>query len=628
MKNKILILILGMILISSCFVSASDNKIWFGRNESNPSQMIPVLLTNTGVLRTDMNFSVVDIWNTNIGQLSNVNATQFINIANALTIDTSWLSSFIGGAFFKTDGTSVMQGSANIGGFDIFNVDNIDGSGNFTTTGNITANTYFGNILDIQGVSNSGSNISLIAGSEGGNILLETKQGAPFSDAGNITLVLGTSVTGEDGSFNVGSTFKEYMKVSNEGSSLSGVGVADDYSLIIKNTLPAIATGITANIEFQATTDNFFTGRISSVRVGDYSTEEDRNSELEFYTVFEGFEHLGLTLGVVGDATFSASLSVDGTLSVDGISQLDRRVTIGVATGETNDKGQIRLRGEAGGPFSRGGEINWRKNRDASAGFTYADFNSRFVWNPSAQSTHTDAGVAWVDFDDGSATFAGGLFDIDADGNIDGDGYLALGANGIGGLGAGDMNVSIIYYDVLTAKSPMFMCSDDWCSVSFPKRQKTLWLQKDDNYTILDIVYEDVHYTKSEFNSQICQINEMTQEICLKLNNKIKYLQDKKQADILLQQQKDNCNYNWNGTSCFEIVKNIATYEEAISLSQINETISINSTCYKLDDELRITSYDCSKTIETSNIIDKYIFKNSCSWEEDNYYYCETRESR
>ena len=125
MKNKILILILGMILLSSCFVSASENKIWFGRNESNPSQMIPVLLTSTGVLRTDMNFSVVDIWNTNIGQLSNVNATQFNNITNTLTIDTSWLSSFIGGAFFKTDGTSVMQGNANFGNNTIFNVSNI-----------------------------------------------------------------------------------------------------------------------------------------------------------------------------------------------------------------------------------------------------------------------------------------------------------------------------------------------------------------------------------------------------------------------------------------------------------------------------------------------------------------------
>ncbi len=129
MNNKILILMIGMVLISSCFVSASENKIWFGRNESNPSQMIPVLLTNTGVLRTDMNFSKVDIWNTNIGQLSNVNATQFINIANALTIDTSWLSSFIGGVFFKTNGTSVMQGNTNINGNEINNVSVIDGGG-------------------------------------------------------------------------------------------------------------------------------------------------------------------------------------------------------------------------------------------------------------------------------------------------------------------------------------------------------------------------------------------------------------------------------------------------------------------------------------------------------------------
>jgi len=138
MKNKILILIIGMILLSSCFVVAADNKIWFGINDSNPSQFIPVRLTNTGVLMTDMNFSIADIWNTNIGQLTDANDTEFNNVGNTLTIDKAWLETFNDGKYFRLDGTSTMQGNANLGGFNITNAD----WGNFNNL-NVTNNSYF-----------------------------------------------------------------------------------------------------------------------------------------------------------------------------------------------------------------------------------------------------------------------------------------------------------------------------------------------------------------------------------------------------------------------------------------------------------------------------------------------------
>ena len=104
-------------------IAAADNKIWFGRNESNPSQFIPVLLTNTGVLRTDMNFSKADIWNTNIGQLTNANATQFENSGGALSIVISWLNSAIGDVACLLTGCDIV--------------------GDLSVTGNITSDSFF-----------------------------------------------------------------------------------------------------------------------------------------------------------------------------------------------------------------------------------------------------------------------------------------------------------------------------------------------------------------------------------------------------------------------------------------------------------------------------------------------------
>jgi len=121
MKKILLILILSMFLVGT--ISASQNKIWFGANESDISQMIPVLLTNTGILKTDMNFSVADIWNTNIGQLTDVNSTQFDNIGSSLNIDESWIDSL----WCRLTGCEI--------------------TGNLNVTGNVTASFFLGDTV-------------------------------------------------------------------------------------------------------------------------------------------------------------------------------------------------------------------------------------------------------------------------------------------------------------------------------------------------------------------------------------------------------------------------------------------------------------------------------------------------
>ena len=62
------------------------------------------------------------------------------------------------------------------------------------------------------------------------------------------------------------------------------------------------------------------------------------------------------------------------------------------------------------------------------------------------------------------------------------------------------------------------MCSEDWCSVGFPKHQKTLWIQKDNDWTILDIVYNNEHYTKQEFWNLVQ--GTQYEELSLKLKDK------------------------------------------------------------------------------------------------------------
>lgn len=57
----------------------------------------------------------------------------------------------------------------------------------------------------------------------------------------------------------------------------------------------------------------------------------------------------------------------------------------------------------------RGGEIRWYHGTSTTQtirGYTYVNDDNRFVWDSAAQATNTDAGNAWVDFDDGSASFA------------------------------------------------------------------------------------------------------------------------------------------------------------------------------------------------------------------------------
>ena len=92
---------------------------------------------------------------------------QDLEITNSITLNGTTIFDWAGVVtslsfpkYFLTNGSSVMLGSMNLGGFDLFNVNDINGSGNFTTTGNMTASFFVGDGSLLTGISSGGDNES------------------------------------------------------------------------------------------------------------------------------------------------------------------------------------------------------------------------------------------------------------------------------------------------------------------------------------------------------------------------------------------------------------------------------------------------------------------------------------
>ncbi|MFB6099729.1 MAG: PQQ-binding-like beta-propeller repeat protein [Candidatus Nanohalobium sp.] len=74
--------------------------------------------------------------------------------------------------------------------------------------------------------------------------------------------------------------------------------------------------------------------------------------------------------------------------------------------------------------------------------------------------------------------------DVEVTGNLSVDGSAAFGSNTNKGLDPGDINASKIYYNTLTAKSPVVQCSkgSQWCKVSVPENQSSFFVKKSENF--------------------------------------------------------------------------------------------------------------------------------------------------
>lgn len=190
-------------------------------------------------------------------------------------------------------------------------------------------------------------------------------------------------------------------------------------------------------------------------------------------------------------------------------------------------------------------------------------------------------------------------------------------------ISLGDILGDNAYFNVYSGRSPVTFCDDDWCSITFTKHQKTLWLQKDTNWTILDIIYDGQHYTKQTFWDLVQ--GTQYEELSLRLNDKIIKLQEDYQGDLLINDCED-AGYKWDG-ECFEIIKNIVTYEDAVEIVSRNVTEFIESSCIVLDDELREVEGFCKNRVNTGEIVEEYKIKDGCDWRNEEYY-CNVRELR
>ena len=192
-------------------------------------------------------------------------------------------------------------------------------------------------------------------------------------------------------------------------------------------------------------------------------------------------------------------------------------------------------------------------------------------------------------------------------------------------ISSGDIVGDIAYFNAFMGRSPPPFCDQDdmSCTVFFPKYHKFLDVNINEDWTIIDIFYDGQSYTTQEFNSQICSGSGNARKICDKLIAKFQTLQNNYQADLLLKQQKEACDYRWNGKECFEIVRVDTDYNGAVESYETNKTEEYS--CTKLD-SVTLQEVDGICIGYSSETETAYKFKEDCSWYSG--YYCEVRDLR
>lgn len=132
------------------------------------------------------------------------------------------------------------------------------------------------------------------------------------------------------------------------------------------------------------------------------------------------------------------------------------------------------------------------------------------------------------------ATFGnlnGQELDVNVTGNATIHGNIATGSNTQSGLSSGDINASDIYYNTLTAKSPVVQCSQgtDWCKVSEPSKQDSYFVKVDESFdkdrprkTAEKVVESDAETVKRF--EELREENERQEEKIQQLNSTVQAL--------------------------------------------------------------------------------------------------------
>ncbi len=479
-------------------------------------------------------------------------------------------------------------------------------------------------IFDWDNVSSFDDNVLLVDGSRIATNL--NISGIIFMDTINSILGLG---------FN----FNDDINTTGLIQALSGL-IQDsvnggDVSMTIGNSDPTFSLDETASLIFLH--QNAIAAKIVATKEGDYSSSEEAKSGIDFYTLGEGSLVRELTLQWDGDLEgytnklFFGSGDIDNSFEV-GDSSTD---TFKVNTGDAN----VIFQDFEGGGDTHAIEIVFTSSMIAGIGLIQDSLG--FM---------VDGGIKWIagsGSDEGGIEYIGDnieydspgsgqhkfIDDINATGNLYAD-KIAIGSNTIAGLSSGDGNVSILFYDTLSPKSPSFICpeSTDWCSIDFPNHQENIYIQKDSDWKIINVSFKGDYYTKQEFSNNICTINEKTQIMCDELTEKIIRKKAKIQSDIILEAQRlaikqaeETCRLNnnsWDG-ECYQMVKQIKTHSEAVEIIQIYKTEIIETMVTELDMELKEYTYLKNITIETRETESVGKFVEGCGWSGN--YYCMER---
>lgn len=133
----------------------------------------------------------------------------------------------------------------------------------------------------------------------------------------------------------------------------------------------------------------------------------------------------------------------------------------------------------------------------------------------------------WLNVTSGDVQIPNGNLDLSG---ATSSGKIATGNNQISGMSVGDINVSQVYHDGLTAKSPVVQCSQgsQWCEISIPENQTQFYVKKGENWdknrpreTAEEVVEasavelaERVDELETENQEQENQIQELTHAVC------------------------------------------------------------------------------------------------------------------
>lgn len=183
------------------------------------------------------------------------------------------------------------------------------------------------------------------------------------------------------------------------------------------------------------------------------------------------------------------------------------------------------------------------------------------------------------------------------------NGSLSVGASTLDGLLPGDINVSIVYHDALSAKSPVVMCSGNTCKVEVIEDKQTYYIMKDDNWSI-------VSATDSKGSPSI---------LPPKVTDKFAYLEEKKGCE-------DSGGTLSASNACTRESRHAASYAEATEKASVPETKVTETTCQRLNDNLEVETYSCTKEVETGKRVEKTIFKTGCGWTDVGGYYCMSQD--